>query len=324
MSRIIRWGLLSAGNIAGQFAQDFSAVENAVIHAVAARNGDIARAFAREHGIEKAYAGYEPLLADSEIDVIYIGTPHSLHFEHAKAALEHGKAVLCEKPMTVTPEECEELQRVALRTSGYLMEAMWTYFLPPVQTALRWVQEGRIGRICQIKADFGYPQFPFDSKKRVYDASLAGGCLLEMGVYPVALAWLFMRQDPAEIQVVARHAPNGVEDDLAILFNYPESVVTLGTSFRCKLQNWAYIIGEQGYIAIPDFWRAREASLYVLDDRVDHFVDKRATEGFHYEAQAVTNDLLAGRAGSSVVAARDSLAIQRQMAMIREAFSDEA
>ncbi|MDO3385901.1 Gfo/Idh/MocA family oxidoreductase [Gilvimarinus sp. SDUM040013] len=324
MSRVIRWGLLSAGNIVSQFARDFSVVENAVIHAVAARNGENARAFAREHGIANAYEGYEALLADPEIDAIYIGTPHNLHFEHAKVALEHGKAVLCEKPMTVTPQECEQLQSVAEHRGGYLMEAMWTYFLPPVQKALRWVQEGRIGRVCHIKADFGYPQFPYDSKKRVYDASLAGGCLLEMGVYPVALAWLFMQQDPTDIQVMARFAPNGVEDDLSVLFNYPESVAILGTSFRCKLQNWAYIIGDEGYIAIPDFWRAREASLHVLDDRVDHFVDERATDGFHYEAQAMTNDLLAGRAGSSVVTARDSLAIQRQMAMIREAFADDA
>ena len=141
---------------------------------------------------------------------------------------------------------------VAAETSGYLMEAMWTWFLPAIRKAKEWVDAGRIGKIVQIQSDFGYPQV-YSSDKREYAAELGGGCLLEMGVYPVALTALFTDADPAEISVVARYAPNGVEDDVVATFNYENFVATLGTSYRAKLRNWAYIVGEDGYIAIPDF-----------------------------------------------------------------------
>ena len=319
--RKIRWGIVSAGNIARQFAEDFSAVENAVIHAVAARNAESARQFAGDFSIPHAYSSYDALFSDPNIDVVYIGTPHNLHKEHALAAMAAGKAVVCEKPLTVNADECRILQSAAESQNVYLMEAMWTYFLPALQQAKAWVDAGRIGTIQQIKADFGYPQLPYSADKRMYNADLAGGCLLEMGVYPVALAWFFLRQDPTSIQVVSRHAPNGVEDDLAVLFNYKELVATLGTSFRCKLQNWAYIIGDEGYIAIPDFWRAREAMLYQLDECVERFCDERETLGLHYEAQAATDDLLAKRRESSIVTHADSLAFQRHMDAIRAVFS---
>jgi predicted dehydrogenase len=316
----VRWGIVSTGRIAGQFAQDFSAVKNAQLHAVAARNLDKAKQFAFAHNITNAYSSYEALFSDPNIHAVYIGTPHSLHYQHARAALEAGKAVLCEKPLTVSVAECESLQAMARDNGVYLMEAMWTYFLPALRKAKQWVDEGRIGNIKHIKADFGYPQLPFDPKKREYDADLAGGCLLEMGVYPVALAWLFMPQTPDDVQVISRFAPNGVEDDLAIHFNYRDAVASLSTSFRCKLQNWAYIIGDEGYIAIPDFWRASECSLYVLDEQVDKFIDNRQEQGFCFEAQAVTDDLIAKRLESQTVSFADSLAFARHMDLIRETF----
>ncbi len=177
-------------------------------------------AFAERHQIPRAHAGYDALIADPQVDAVYVATPHTLHLAHSAAALRAGKAVLCEKPLTTSLTECEALVDIARRSGSYLMEGMWTYFLPAIQVARRWVAEGRIGRIRHIKADFGYPLLPFDATRREYDATLAGGCLLEMGIYPIALAWLFLEQDPTSVQVVARHAPNGVEDDVAMLFEY--------------------------------------------------------------------------------------------------------
>jgi predicted dehydrogenase len=194
---------------------------------------------------------------------------------------------------------------------------MWTFFLPAIQVARRWVAEGRIGRIRHIKADFGYPLLPFDANRREYDATLGGGCLLEMGIYPIALAWLFLGQEPTNIQVVAHRAPNGVEDDVSMLLAYPSCTATLGTSFRAKLQNWAFIIGEDGYIAIPDFWRARECALYRLDERVDHFTDSRKTLGFEYEAAAVSADILASARESAVVPWSSSLKFQQHVERVR-------
>jgi predicted dehydrogenase len=196
---------------------------------------------------------------------------------------------------------------------------MWTWFLPAVRKAKEWVDAGRIGNIVQIKADFGYP-LVYAADKREYNAELAGGCLLEMGVYPVALAALFADRDPVDIAVVSRHAPNGVEDDIAAIFNYDDFVATLGTSFRAKLHNWAYIIGEDAYIAIPNFWCASECQLWVLDEKVDNFNDGRTTNGFDYQIEAVNADLQAGRKQSEIMPLSASLRFQHHMDRIREDF----
>ena len=213
----VRWGILSTGRITHQFVQDFSFVPNGEVVAVASRSKDSADAFAARYDIPRAYADYRSLLEDSDVDAVYIATPHTLHYQNALDAIEARKHVLCEKPFTVGSEESRRLFHVANQSSVFVMEAMWTYFLPAVRKALEWVEQGRIGRIRHVKADFGYPLLPFDPNRREYNAELAGGCLLEMGIYPVALAWLFLQQDPDDIQVVARRAPNGVEDDLSLI-----------------------------------------------------------------------------------------------------------
>ena len=319
----IRWGIVSAGRIAHTFAQDMTATRHGVVHAVAARNGDAAREFASRYGIPDAHEGYEALYASANIDAIYVATPHTLHLQHSADAMRAGKAVLCEKPITTNAQECEELIRVATETGSYLMEAMWTWFLPAIREAKAWTDAGRIGQIVQVKVDFGYP-VPYAASAREYDASLAGGCLLEMGVYPVALAARFTGRDPEDISVVSRHAPNGVENDVVAIFNYDDCVATLGTSFRAKLQNSAYIIGEDGYIEIPNFWRANECRLWVLDEIVDQFDDGRTTNGFVYQIDAVNEDLAAGRIESGIVSHADSLRFQRHMDAIRARFSNAA
>jgi predicted dehydrogenase len=315
----IRWGIVGAGRIAHTFVQDMPATGNGVVQAVAARSGESAKAFAAQYDLVTAHEGYDALYADPDVDAVYIATPHTLHLQHASDALSAGKAVLCEKPITINAGQCQQLIDVAEETSGYLMEAMWTWFLPAIRKAKDWFDEGRIGRIVQVQSDFGYPQV-YSPDKREYDAELAGGCLLEMGVYPVALTALFANADPQEISVVSRHAPNGVEDDVVATFNYPDFVATIGTSFRAKLRNWAYIIGEEGYIAIPDFWRANECQLWVLDDMVDRFDDGRSTNGFDYQTRAVNDDLIAGRTQSETMPLAASLQFQRHMDLIRSKF----
>jgi predicted dehydrogenase len=271
----VRWGIVSTARITHQFVQDFAFVPNGDVVAVASRSQTAANAFAAQYAIPRAYGSYEQLLDDPEVDAVYIATPHSLHFRDTAAAIQAGKHVLCEKPFTVGAREARSLFRMAEQSSVFVMEAMWTWFLPAVRKALEWVRQGRIGRIRQVQADFGYPLLPYDPDRREYNAELAGGCLLEMGVYPVAFAFLCLQRDPDDIHVVARKAPNGVEDDVQMLFDYGDNdtgcSATLATSFRSKLQNWAYIIGEESYIAIPDFWRAGECRLYHLDECVDRF-----------------------------------------------------
>ncbi len=314
----MRWGLLATGSICRQFARDLPHVPGAEPTAVASRDGARADAFAKEFGFAKSYGDYAGLLADPDIDIVYIGTPHSEHLANASDAMRAGKHVVCEKPLTVTPQESRELVRVQQETDRYLMEAMWTWFLPAIRQAQQWIADGKIGELRHVKADFGYPQ-KFDPMSRMYNPELAGGCLLDMGVYPIALTWLMHKSMPNSIHVTGRKAPSGVDDDFSAVFEYADHTATLGSSFRCKLQNWAYLIGTDGYIAIPDFWRAKEAMLFELDTCVEHFEDERAHQGFAFEAIAAQQDIAAGKRQSDVVSLEDSIAIQELMDAVRKA-----
>lgn len=313
----IRWGILSTARIAHQFAEDFAYVENGSLAAVASRSGETALKFAARHGIATAYPSYEQLYEDPDIDAIYVATPHSLHLQNVTDALRAGKAVLCEKPLTISVAEVDTLMSVAGETGGYLMEGMWTWFLPAIQRALGWVEAGEIGRLCHIKSDFGYPLLPFSADRREYNADLGGGVVPEMGIYPIAMAYLFTRSDPISIDVVSRNAPNGVEDDVVAILNYEDCMATLSTSFRCKLPNRTYVIGDKGHIVIPDFWCARECHLYRVDEHIESFVDERESRGYNYEATAVGSDLLQGRRESAIMPLTVSRAFQEHIAAIK-------
>lgn len=317
--KAVRWGIIGAGRIAHTFARDIGLAGNARLAAVASRSLESAQTFAAQYDIGKAHGSYAELCADDDVDAVYIATPHNLHARQARDAIDAGKAVLCEKPLTDNPGACRDLIEHAAKKNVYLMEAMWTWFLPAVRRARQWVAEGRIGRIRHLKADFGYP-LPYDPERREYDSRLAGGCLLEMGVYPVAIADLFLQATPRDISVIAHFAPNGVEDDVAMLMRYDDSTATLATSFRCRLPNSACIVGDDGYIVIPDFFRARECALYRLDERLEHFEDRRESTGFDYEIEAASADILAGRLESATVPTAASLRFQECMAAVKARF----
>ncbi|MGK0500385.1 MAG: putative dehydrogenase [Oceanicoccus sp.] len=319
-TKTVRWGIVGAGRIAEQFSRDMSYTANAKLCAIASRRQQDAENFAQKHAIEKSYGSYDDLFKDPDIDAIYIATPHTCHLQQSKDALAAGKAVLCEKPLTINSQECKELLDFASQADHFLMEGLWTYFLPAIQKAKQWLDEGRIGTLKHINADFGYPILPFDANSRVYNKELAGGCMLDMGIYPISMAWYFMKQDPLSMQVLAKHAPNSVEDDVSMLFDYGAVTATLATSFRCKLQNWCYLIGDEGSIAIPDFWRASECHLYQRDTLIETFDDGRKGEGFEFEIGSVSADILAGKKQSSVVPLSTSLTFQQHIDEVKTHF----
>jgi predicted dehydrogenase len=320
----IRWGIVSTGRIADQFALDMAHVANGELLAVASRTEAAAEGFGRRHRIPRRYGSYDALFRDTDVDAVYIATPHSLHAANTLAAIAAGKHVLCEKPFTIGAAESRRVFDAAGKSSLFVMEGMWTYFLPAVRTALDWVSRGRIGRVLQVRADFGYPMRPFDASSRVYNAELGGGCLLDMGIYPIAIAWLFLQSDPDEIHTVVRKAPNGVDDDVQMLFDYGGNEngcsATLATSFRSKLPNLAYILGEEAWIAIPDFWRASTCRLYHRDECVDHFEDSRESIGLNYETEAAAADMLAGRQQSAVMPWSVTLRLQEHLDRVRATF----
>lgn len=319
MEKKINWGIIGTGKIANYFASDFRFVNHGELMAVASRSDASAQAFAENYKIPKAYGSYEELYADPKIDAIYVATPHNFHFENTKNCLEGGKAVLCEKPITVNPRELEKLIEIARANDQYLMEGMWTYFLPALVKAQQWVAQGRIGRVLNVRSDFGYA-VPFDAKGRMYNPALAGGSLLDMGIYPIAMAWLFYKQQPKHMTVLSRKATTGVDHDVTMLFEYDDAAAVLASAFRCKLHNHTFVIGEKGYIMIPDFWKADKLYLYEEDECIDTFTDDRESLGFNFETDAVNRDLLNGNKESEVMPLSYSQAFQETMANVMSKF----
>ena len=315
----VRWGILGPGKIAADFVSDFQFVKNGEVQAVASRSQERAHAFADRFQIPVVHDSYETLVSDEAIDAIYVATPHNFHFEQAALALNHGKAVLCEKPVTTVLNDFLALKQLAQEKGVLLMEGMWTYFLPAIIKAKEWINEGKIGKIKHVKSDFGF-HAPFDPNGRLFNPELAGGALLDIGIYPIALAQYFLGESPEDIQVRCLKAPTGVDSDLFMLFHYPKALATLHASLACRLPNMTYVIGDEAYIKIPNGWQARECSLHVDGSRVDRFHDGRTGFGFNYEIEAFNADLLSGRIESAVVPHRVCEQLQRLMGKVSALF----
>lgn len=315
----LKWGIVGAGRIASQFSQDLSFSKQSQLYGIAARRLHDAEAFAKKYGVEKAYQGYQAMFDDPEIDAVYIATPHNFHFENAKDAINAGKHVLCEKPITISSKEFLALSELAKAKGVFLMEAMWTYFLPAILKAKSWLADGRIGNVKHIKTDFGYPM-PFVKGGREYEPSLAGGSLLDMGIYPIAIAHYFLESDFELLNVNAQFAPSGVDDDVILLGKANDVMVSLATSFKCRLGNSAYIIGDKGYILIPDAFRASECFLYEGDELLAHFCDERKSLGYNFEANEVIEAIRTGRLESPIMSHEKSFKLQTQMEDIKARF----
>ena len=185
--RPIRWGILGTGRVAGRFAQALRELDDARLLAAGSRRLATAEAFARHHGVERAYGSYAQLAADPDLDIVYVASPHALHREHSLLCLEAGRAVLCEKPFALNATEAREVIASARSRGLFCMEAMWTRFLPAMRRLTELVDAGAIGELRMVTAQLGFPSEP-DPSSRLFDPALGGGALLDLGVYPLALA----------------------------------------------------------------------------------------------------------------------------------------
>lgn len=302
MKTQINWGIIATGGIARKFAEDFRFVENGTLLAVASRSQDKAQHFANDFHIERAYGSYEALAEDPDVDAVYVATPHDTHVELSKMCLEKGKAVLCEKPMAVNAAQLESLLDTAEKSGTFLMEAMWTYFMPVVRQAKKWVNDGRIGNIKMIQADFGF-KTPDNPKDRLYNPALAGGALLDIGIYPLAIAHYFAPGEIADIKASAIKADTGVDQTLGLVLTYDDDIIAnLTASFRFQMENAAYVYGDEGYVKIHgNFWHPHKAVL-MKDSGIEDIVeDDRLSTGYDYETNAMTQWLLEGKKESPVV-----------------------
>ena len=317
---MVRWGILGAGKIAHTFVNDMVYVNNGVVQAVASRSLESATEFALRYAIPTAHGSYQDLYADPNIDAIYIATPHNFHLQQTLSSLSANKSVLCEKPITVSPNQCVELMHKMRKSDSSVMEAMWTYFLPAIQQAQTWVAEGRIGKLVHIKADFGFAM-EYEPERRLYNPDLAGGCLLDMGIYPIALMSLFTKGNPQGLKVRASFAETGVEDSLQMKFGFDGLVANLSASFKEKLPNNAYLIGESGIIEIPNFWSATQCKLYHGTEVVEEFDDGRLGSGFEFQIESFGDNILNKQQESSIMPLDTSLRLQTLMFFVRAKLS---
>lgn len=281
----IRWGILGTGKIARKFVSDLAQTSGEAI-AVGSRSLEKAASFAKEWNIAQAYGSYEDLVKAPEVEVIYVSSPHSEHLAHALLALKAGKAVLCEKPMAPTLTQVQTMLQEAKAQGVFLMEALWMYFLPTFRQAQKWIAEGKIGEVKQIRAEFGF-KADYDPESRLFNPSLAGGALLDIGIYPLTFALRLAGGSLKEHESVLQKAATGVDAGLAYSLEFDNGVVaSLHCTFEVDLVNEAIIYGTEGYIRLPLFWKSTEAFLHT-SDQVEHFVNGRTTEGYDYEAEAV-------------------------------------
>jgi predicted dehydrogenase len=312
----IRWAILGAGKIAHKFAQDFAATQRGTLIAVAARDTERAQAFADQYRIPHVYT-YEELYKSSDVDAVYIATTHNFHFEQSLRCIENNKAVLCEKPITINDGELKKLIAAAKEKNVFLMEAMWTFFLPAVQQAKTWLESGRIGTLKYIQADFGF-HMPFDPEGRLFNPALAGGALLDLGVYNIAFATYFANSQPNAIAASGIIGQTGVDESTSIILKYNNVIASLCTSMVARLRNSALLIGDAGYIEIPYFWKAPSATLYNSEHEVvETFKDDRTTWGYNFEIQDVTDALLSKATESRIVPHATSNIVQELMTEVR-------
>lgn len=313
----VKWGILSTGWIAGMFTEDLAHAENAELVAVGSRNLESASKFAEKHGIPRAYGSYEELAADPDVEVIYIGTPHTLHKENTLTCLNGGKSVLCEKPFTINGDELAEMAALAKSKNLFLMEAMWTRFLPPIVQVRKWIADGRIGEVRQVKAEFGF-KIEWNPEHRLLNPELGGGALLDAGIYPVSFASMVLGPSPKNVYTSVHIGKTGVDEQFSILLDYGEGKsALLSGAVSVGMPNDALIYGTEGYIRIPSFLSSRQATLYVGGEEAETVEDNREYHGYKYEAEAVGRYIREGKPQSDIISLDESLGIMRLLDQIR-------
>lgn len=301
----LRWGVLGPGGISERFADALRRHGSQRIVAVGSRSLDRAEDFARRHGIDRAVGAPEQLVALPEVDIVYIATPHPSHRALAELALDAGKHVLIEKPLTVTAIDALALTRLGRERGLLVMEAMWTRYLPQADVVDQLLADGAIGEVTFVSAEFGFVA-PQDPTSRLFAPELGGGALLDAGVYPVSFITSVLGL-PNDLQVAGTLAATGVDDQVQLTLQYDRALAAATTSLRAALPVRAVIAGTGGRIELdPPYIRPSSVSLSTRamwgpDPEATRWVDDALEEPYdamHYEADAAARYVAEGRTES--------------------------
>jgi len=318
MSETLRWGIVGTGDICRQFASDLALLDDAALLAVASRREATANAFGDRFAIPKRHSSYESLADDPDVDVVYIGTPHPYHMENALLFLRHGKHVLCEKPLAMNTGQVEAIFECAEANDRFVMEAMWMYFFPAMRKARALLEEGAVGAIHFLRADFCF-EVEFDARHRLFNPELGGGALLDTGIYPLALAQMVFDEEPVHIASRVRKGPTGVDALSSILLEYPSGgVASLNNSLLFHTPQEAVIAGSEGTLIIPPRFSQPDRLRVQRGDAVEAHEFEREGFGYYYEAAEVTGCIRDGVRESRIMPWDASRLLHQTMDRIRD------
>lgn len=318
----IGWGIIGCGVISWKFAEGLTGIDNARLVAAAGRDGRRAADFAGHFGFERSYGSYQELAGDPDIDVIYIGTIHTQHFENAMLCIENGKNVLCEKPFSINAKQTKQLIEAAQKAGVYLMEAMWTRFIPAIRELNKWLNNGTIGQVSSLVGEFGFrPERNPDG--RLFNLTLGGGGLLDVGIYPVSFASMVFGSKPESFKSIVEIGPTGVDEKAAVIMDHGDKRFSnLAFSINTPMSNMATICGSKGYIRVGrPFWHPAELTLHLNGEEPKVFkfpYEVEGLNGYSYEAMAVMEDIANGRKENSLMPLSETLEIMQTLDEIRD------
>jgi predicted dehydrogenase len=309
----LRWGILGTGSIADTFANDLALTDSGVLSAVGSRSQESADRFATRLGIEHAHPSYESLVADPEVDVVYVATPHPMHLDNAILALEAGKPVLVEKPFAMSAAQAREIVARAREKRLFAMEAMWTRFLPHVAVIRGWLSQGRLGEIVSVSADHGQ-WFAEDPEFRLFAPELGGGALLDLGIYPVSFASMVLGT-PNRIVSLSDPAFTGVDAQTSMLLGYEGGAqAVLTCTLRAKSPTTASIVGTDARIEIDaDFYAPTSFTLIPRAGAPSRFAQPLPGRGLRHEADEVARCLREGLLESPIMPLDETVSIMETM-----------
>lgn len=317
----IQWGIIGLGSIANKFATDLASVEDSKLVAVASRSQQKADKFAFKYNSKKAYDSYEKLVKDSQVDAVYIATPHRFHKEHTLLCLRHKKAVLCEKPFAMNLQDVTEMVEVAKEHNVLLMEALWTFFLPHFNYVIDVVKSEKFGKLKSLEADFGFFH-PYNIEHRLFNKQLGGGSLLDIGIYPIFVA-LSSLGKPKSIAAVATFFDNGADSSCSLIFDYGITKAYLKSSLLEETPTEAIFTFEDAVVKLNTRFHESPIVTIYKDEKQEMLDFNYKTFGYSYEIAHFSQLIREGKKESNIMTFEFSKKLISTMDEVREIISLE-
>ena len=312
-----RIGIIGAGHIAEKMASTIRQMHNVETYAIASRQLEKAKNFATKYAIKQAYGSYEDLVSDSNIDLVYIATPHSMHYAHARLCIENKKPVLCEKAFTANAQQAESLLKLAAEKQVFITEAIWTRFIPFSKKIRQVLDDGVIGTPMTLMASLSYP---IADKERIIKPELAGGALLDLGVYPINFALMVFGNDIKDIVSTCIKSDTGIDAQNSITFIYNNGrMAVMQTNIYCAGDRQGIIYGDKGYIIVDNINNPQQATIYSeTHSIIKTLVCPTQISGYEYEVYASINALEQGKLECNDMPHQETLYVMRMLDNLRQ------